>query len=604
MWGSRGRRDRRLGFEGLEPRLVLTWVGVPPASVALPASVVAVTLNSAADASGTAAISSTEVDYYSFTAPRSGSYTISATTPSSSVDTVLGVFSSSGARLAYNDDIAYPSNTDSRVTISLTAGTRYYVGITNYSTASRGSYTWNIDGPQTTPATPTAPAPTTPTTPVSAFPDVAYFGGSSDWNLNSINAPEVWARGYTGAGVVVAVVDTGVNMNHTELAGSIWTNTREIAGNGIDDDRNGYVDDIHGWDFAANDNNPSDQNGHGTHVAGTIAADKNGIGSTGVAPDALVMPVRVLGSDGSGTDVAVAAGIRYAAQNGADIINLSLGGSFSSAIYAAIQFAQSLDVLVVAAAGNESAAVPSNPARSSATLSNVLSVGAYSSSNAIASFSNRAGSSGAVQVDAPGVSVYSTSYTGGYVAYSGTSMAAPHVAGLAALALSANRSLTASQLRSVIVNGANHTISGSDSRGGINAALTVALAAAGEATTAATASSTTQRASASQASLTRRFAVLLPDAGRSVLDLGRDVAGSAFADRASPFVFPHQDCAMWQGAPLVDAMLAEAADDGAKRDATPIAVRRSDFAREFDIAWEHFGLDENVAPALSPLAVG
>ena len=167
---GRWSRDRRLGFEGLEPRLVLTWVGVPPVAVALPASAAAVTLNSAADASGAASIATTEVDYYSFTATRTGSYTISATTPSSSVDTVLGVFSSTGRRLAYNDDIVYATNTDSRLTINLTAGVRYYVGITNYSTASRGSYTWTIDGPAAvmTPTTPTSPTtPTTPTTPTS-----------------------------------------------------------------------------------------------------------------------------------------------------------------------------------------------------------------------------------------------------------------------------------------------------------------------------------------------------------------------------------------------------------------------------------------------------
>src|SRR5262245_6197297 len=102
MLGSCWSRERRLGFEGLDPRLALTWLGVPPTSVVLPASAAAVTLNSAADASGTASIGSTEVDYYAFTATRTGSYTISATTPASSVDTVLGVFSSSGRRLAYN----------------------------------------------------------------------------------------------------------------------------------------------------------------------------------------------------------------------------------------------------------------------------------------------------------------------------------------------------------------------------------------------------------------------------------------------------------------------------------------------------------------------
>jgi subtilisin family serine protease len=201
----------------------------------------------------------------------------------------------------------------------------------------------------------------------------------------------------------------------------------------------------------------------------------------------------------------VAAGIRYAAANGADIINLSLGGGFSSIILAAIQYAMSLDVLVVAAAGNESAAAPGYPARFSASLANVISVGAYASSGAIASFSNDVGASGAVQVDAPGVGVYSTYVDGRYGSLSGTSMATPHVAGLAALALSANPNLTASQLRSLIVDGTDRAIAGSDSAGGVNAALTVALAVAGR-TSSATTTAQAQAQSSGGSVSQRRFA--------------------------------------------------------------------------------------------------
>jgi hypothetical protein len=127
--------------------LALTWAGIPPTAITVPTSQVAVTLNSQSDATGSASIATTEVDYYSFTATQTGAYKISATTPSSSVDTVLGVFSASGRRLAYNDDIVYGTNTDSQLTINLTAGTRYYIGITNYYTNSRGNYNWSIDGP-------------------------------------------------------------------------------------------------------------------------------------------------------------------------------------------------------------------------------------------------------------------------------------------------------------------------------------------------------------------------------------------------------------------------------------------------------------------------
>ncbi len=164
---SAPRRGRKLCMEVLEPRLALTWAGVPPTAVTLPAAAVAVTLNAQNDASATATIAATEVDYYSFTATRSGSYSISATTPSSSVDTVLGVFSATGRRLAYNDDIVFGTNTDSRLSINLTAGTRYYIGITNYTSSSRGAYTWTVDGPTptTTTTTPTTPTTTTTTTP-------------------------------------------------------------------------------------------------------------------------------------------------------------------------------------------------------------------------------------------------------------------------------------------------------------------------------------------------------------------------------------------------------------------------------------------------------
>ena len=146
-------RSRRLCMENLEQRLALTWAGVPPTAISPPTTAVAVTLASN-DASGSATIATTEVDYYSFTATTTGSYAVSATTPSSSLDTVLGVFSSAGQRLSYNDDISYPNNTDSRVTMNLTAGQKYYVGITNYSSGSRGAYTWTIDGPTAT-TTPT-----------------------------------------------------------------------------------------------------------------------------------------------------------------------------------------------------------------------------------------------------------------------------------------------------------------------------------------------------------------------------------------------------------------------------------------------------------------
>ncbi|WP_182864652.1 S8 family serine peptidase [Rhodopirellula sp. JC639] len=346
------------------------------------------------------------------------------------------------------------------------------------------SYRLTVDAQRHQPAPVAAPpaqptdSPAQPTT-VSPLADVAYFGGNQDWNLNAVGAPESWAAGYRGQGVTVAVIDTGVDLDHPDLVNSLYVNTDEIAGNGIDDDGNGFIDDVSGYDFVGGDAWADDGNGHGTHVAGTIAAGDNGFGVTGVAPDAKILPVRVLNDSGSGSDAGVAAGIRYAADLGAQIINLSLGGGASSRIAAAIDYAISLGALVIAAAGNESAANPSYPARHSAASTGVLSVGAYDVDGRIAGFSNDVGGSGAVQVDAPGVRVYGTYVGGGYRSLSGTSMASPHVAGVAALTLSANPQLTSSEIRELLAGGTVGQATASDSIGKASTLNSVAYAAAG-----------------------------------------------------------------------------------------------------------------------------
>ncbi|MEO1615104.1 MAG: S8 family peptidase [Planctomycetota bacterium] len=314
---------------------------------------------------------------------------------------------------------------------------------------------------------------------VGRLAEVDYFGGNRDWGINAIGAPEAWAAGYRGEGVTVAVVDTGVDLDHPDLVSNLFVNPGEIPGNGIDDDANGFIDDVHGYDFADGDANPNDVNGHGTHVAGTIAAADNGFGATGVAPDATILPIKVLGDNGSGRSSSVAAGIRYAADLGADIINLSLGGGYSSAIESAIRYAEAAGSFIVAAAGNEAAAVPGFPARFSSSYENVISVGAHDRNGQVAGFSNDVGNSGALQVDAPGVGVYSTYAGGGFATLSGTSMAAPHVAGLAALSVSANPSLTATQLRNVIAGGVIGDARGSDAIGLASTLDTVARAATG-----------------------------------------------------------------------------------------------------------------------------
>ncbi len=285
-----------------------------------------------------------------------------------------------------------------------------------------------------------------------AFPDVPNLGGNN-WGNDLVKAPEVWNRGYTGQGIVVAVVDTGVDYTHPDLAANIWVNSREIAGNGIDDDGNGFIDDVRGWDFVNNDNNPLDRQGHGTHVAGTIAGGNNGFGVTGVAYNARIMAVQVLGDTGSGSHAGVANGIRYAANNGAHVINLSLGGGYSAEIYSAIQYASNRGSIVVMAAGNDGSPQPGYPAFHATEFG--LSVGAVDSNSRIASFSNRAGSNSAMQhIVAPGVNVYSTTPNNTYRYFNGTSMATPHVAGVVALMLSANRNLTPSQVRSIVTGSA------------------------------------------------------------------------------------------------------------------------------------------------------
>jgi subtilisin family serine protease len=283
------------------------------------------------------------------------------------------------------------------------------------------------------------------------FTEVVDLGGIQVGN-DLVNAPEVWARGYTGAGTVVAVIDTGVDYNHPDLRQNIWVNPREIAGDGIDNDRNGFVDDVRGWDFIDNDAIPMDvvdtsrdwlgnrgNAGHGTHVAGTIAAARNGIGSTGVAPDARIMPVRVLNHRGEGDYSSIARGIRYAADNGAHVINMSLGGGTpSSEIEQALRHATSRGCVVVIAAGNSWQPTPDNPANLAATIDGVIAVGATEYDRSLAFFSHRSGPDSRMQyVTAPGVDIHSTLPNGTYGTMSGTSMAAPHVAGMAALMRSA-----------------------------------------------------------------------------------------------------------------------------------------------------------------------
>ncbi len=221
------------------------------------------------------------------------------------------------------------------------------------------------------------------------FPDVTDLGGKS-WGNDLVKAPEAWAKGYTGQGVVVAVIDTGVDINHEDLKDNIWKNPGEIAGNGIDDDGNGKVDDINGWNFGTRTNANGDNDvrpgtsdsgqDHGTHVAGTIAAANNNLGISGVAYNAKIMPIRLgdiittpeIQPDGKekfvanwveGTRGSLIDAIRYATDMGANIINMSLSGKQGdAATQEAIAYAASKNVIVVSSAGNSGGTSPEFPA--------------------------------------------------------------------------------------------------------------------------------------------------------------------------------------------------------------------------------------------------
>jgi len=272
-----------------------------------------------------------------------------------------------------------------------------------------------------------------------------------------IDAPEAWSTTTGSDNVTVAVIDTGIDWTHPDLGSSIWINPGEnCAGcrnDGIDNDGNGYVDDWHGWDFANNDNNPTDDNGHGTHVAGTIGAiGDNGVGIAGVNWHVRLIPLKFLGANGSGSTADAVRAVLYAADKGASVLNNSWGGDgYSQALADAITVADGRGSLFVAAAGNnfsDNDASPTYPA--SYDLPNVLTVAATDSNDQPAWFSNRGARS--VDLSAPGVNIYSTAPGGGYQFMSGTSMSAPHVSGAAALAKAAFPGASGLGLKDLLLN--------------------------------------------------------------------------------------------------------------------------------------------------------
>ena len=301
-----------------------------------------------------------------------------------------------------------------------------------------------------------------------AVPDDPSF--SELWGLSNtgqsrgrfdadIDAPEAWGVTTGSRNVVVAVIDTGIDYGHQDLAANAWRNPGEVAGDGLDNDGNGFVDDVYGWDFANNDADPMDDQGHGTHVAGTIGAvGNNGTGVVGVSWNVSIMGLKFIGANGSGSTADAIAAVNYATKMRRDFgINIVAtnnswgGGGFSTALSDAIAAGGQAGILFVAAAGNNSRDIDSTPLYPASYPSDaVISVAATDRSNKMWSSSNYGATS--VDVAAPGASIYSTVPNNGYAVNSGTSMAAPHVTGTVALMAAANPQATAAQIRAAILS--------------------------------------------------------------------------------------------------------------------------------------------------------
>jgi subtilisin family serine protease len=298
----------------------------------------------------------------------------------------------------------------------------------------------------------------------------------NQWGMIDIGVQEAWKVTTGNPEMIVAVIDTGVDYAHEDLLPNLWRNSKEIPNNGIDDDKNGFIDDVIGWDFSSNDNKPYDlaveplelltkggNPGHGTHCAGNVAArGDNSIGIAGVAPNVKIMALRFISEKGSGTTADAIKAIKYAVDNGAKVLSNSWGsegedpneGTENKALRDAVTYAMDHDVLFIAAAGNghkgvgydnDTDSAPGYPA--SYAIDNIISVAAIDANDKLGSFSNWGLNS--VHLGAPGVNVYSTTVGSNYdnfvinvggfeVTWDGTSMATPHVAGAAALYWSAH----------------------------------------------------------------------------------------------------------------------------------------------------------------------
>ncbi len=306
-------------------------------------------------------------------------------------------------------------------------------------------------------------------------PDDPSF--TMQWALPLMKTPEAWDQATGSDSVIIAILDTGIDYNHPDLAANIWTNPMEIIGNTIDEDGNGFIDDVRGWNFVGENNDPMDINGHGTACAGIAGATgNNGIGIAGVMWDSRILPLKVIGDSGYGYESDAIDAILYADQIDADIISISWGSyGESQALKDAIE---DFPGLVVCAAGNsaqDNDLYPVYPA--SYSSGNIIAVTATDQNDEIASFANYG--VGSVDITAPGVGIYSIIPGSGYDIRSGTSMAAPYVAGVAGLVLSEHGNLEGAELVEILTQSSDPlaSLEGSiSSSGRINAENALLLA--------------------------------------------------------------------------------------------------------------------------------
>jgi len=300
---------------------------------------------------------------------------------------------------------------------------------------------------------------------ISTFPDDPIYLTGAQWHIDTVQAPQAWDLNKGDTNQVIGIIDTGVDWDHPDLEDNLWTNWDEIPENGIDDDANGFVDDVHGWDFINLDYDPDDDNNHGTHVAGIAAAStNNALGVAGVAWESKLMPVKMLQSSGQGNSADLAAAIAYASGNGATVINMSVGSyAESMTVKLALEYAYSSSFLI-AASGNDGYLIDYLPMYP-ACYSWVFGVEASGFYNEPTSFSNfdADGPLESIHADlrnyeirAPGYGIYSTFPDGSYHALSGTSMSCPIVAGAVSMLKSHFPGISHEQLFVRLIQGASN----------------------------------------------------------------------------------------------------------------------------------------------------